>query len=817
MAPKDASVSAPAYIPAVGPTELHKADENKRRRGPVSCAECRRLKLKCDRRVPCSSCSKRGCAAICPNGTLSAGPGNRFVLADTQHLHEKIQAMGKRIEQLEDALALLQAQISTERHPLLSDDLMLVKAPMSTQNVETAINDVNDTIAESLGTLTLGERVHFFGSYAAADYLLLEEHFQDTPASGCSLPLDLMLVASNFPMTNLRDTKDAVFYKLIEWLPSDTDASRLVDTYYTNAAWIFSLIKRDELNETILKRIYPTPGGPPTLLDVKPHDMAVLFMIFAIGCIADLNRQPYNVESSNYYQLARVSLGIDSVVDHPTLQAVRAVQMMSTFMQMVDHPNSAATCYMLLGISAQMCRTLGLHRDDTQWNLSDAERQQRRHVFWEVVSFDTWSGLAMGRPPAFTSTQVDALLADDTEKFQSEDGEWQTSFRTWNHKFTRECMLKIMDQAFGVTPLTYATVLRLDRMVREHPMGESLRLTNVGHVDAGVATGLLMQRNVTFSLVQKLLLYMHRSFFAHALMEHPEDPLKSKYAQSVLATFRCAFYITASARALYAAIPLALRWWMFWSHMFSASVILGSIVIKSPGCSLAPAAWVELDRVYELFEQITPRSRRIERLMPNIRKLRAKAHAAYTAFTSTSGTGPRRVPAPEEDMELRFLWGRSRLVDNASSSSSGASPESGSSASPQVHVSDSDPFARLIPPPTWSPLPQYAIPPAATQPQQQHQPQPQQWSSYDAFAANPLPLPMSFSFGDNNMGDASGVSMLAAAASMVQPMWAPQPPPNIGDTTLSDPGSVWQRFIDGMGLPFEADTGHRTGYTPPST
>jgi len=30
-----------------------------------------RLKLKCDKSVPCSSCTRRGCPSICPNGTYS--------------------------------------------------------------------------------------------------------------------------------------------------------------------------------------------------------------------------------------------------------------------------------------------------------------------------------------------------------------------------------------------------------------------------------------------------------------------------------------------------------------------------------------------------------------------------------------------------------------------------------------------------------------------------------------------------------------------------------------------------------------------------
>lgn len=52
-------------------------------------------------------------------------------------------------------------------------------------------------------------------------------------------------------------------------------------------------------------------------------------------------------------------------------------------------------------------------------------------------------------------------------------------------------------------------------------------------------------------------------------------------------------------------------------------VILGSIVIRSPGSGLAPAAWVELDRVYELFEQVAPSSQRIMRMLVRAASLSA--------------------------------------------------------------------------------------------------------------------------------------------------------------------------------------------------
>ncbi|PVG02735.1 hypothetical protein CPB86DRAFT_538648 [Serendipita vermifera] len=88
-----------------------------------ACAECKRLKLKCDKNVPCGACVRRGCLSICPDGQLVAGKGTRFILTNTQELHDKIGFLEARIKDLEAALAELQSKVSSTPHPLLAESL----------------------------------------------------------------------------------------------------------------------------------------------------------------------------------------------------------------------------------------------------------------------------------------------------------------------------------------------------------------------------------------------------------------------------------------------------------------------------------------------------------------------------------------------------------------------------------------------------------------------------------------------------------------------------------------------------------------------
>ena len=67
--------------------------------------------------------------------------------------------MSERIRQLEDALAIFQAGISSERHPLLRDELLTIKfGPEVRRTVddEHSRNVLSQTI-DALCTLTVGE------------------------------------------------------------------------------------------------------------------------------------------------------------------------------------------------------------------------------------------------------------------------------------------------------------------------------------------------------------------------------------------------------------------------------------------------------------------------------------------------------------------------------------------------------------------------------------------------------------------------------------------------------------------------------------
>lgn len=69
------------------------------------------------------------------------------------------------------------------------------------------------------------------------------------------------------------------------------------------------------------------------------------------------------------------------------------------------------------------------------------------------------------------------------------------------------------------------------------------------------------------------MLYLHRSFFAQALIDYPHKPLLSPFAASVSAAYHSASMILqAGAHMFDRSADLAMRAWFFLYHIFSAAV-----------------------------------------------------------------------------------------------------------------------------------------------------------------------------------------------------------------------------------------------------
>lgn len=192
-----------------------------------------------------------------------------------------------------------------------------------------------------------------------------------------------------------------------------------------------------------------------------------------------------------------------------------------------------------------------------------------------------------------------------------------------------------------------------------------------------------------------------------------------------------------------------------------------------------------------------------------MRLLWERAHEAYTAFTTAASDRPRRSCSFEEEAELRALWGRTRLVDKGSRTSpsstlvgsmDGVESACAKATTPEstVSIDSTDFFAGLMSTSDW---PSLDLPPSQLD-------QPMQWTPF----APTLPpgLDGITAMFDTSFAPAAGMAALAAAAAIAPPEWSAPlytPSPETGAEALPGPtlDATWQRFMDGIGLPFGND------------
>ncbi|TBU24177.1 hypothetical protein BD311DRAFT_672335 [Dichomitus squalens] len=708
--------------------------ELKRSRGEISCAECRRLKIRCDKTIPCQSCQRRGCAALCPNGPLATGQGTRFVLAATEHLHRRIAKMSERIHQLEDALAILQAKSSNEPHPLLSDGLSKNKN----------IDSDDDMLAPEQPTAASGDVVSAFGMLSMSDHgvsrffgptggtevscLQSDSDVPSSPSNGSRspeslrgsktppLPGEITRFSNAFPFTPMGPPHHV--YELIEGhLPPYPRACELLESYVSHAAWLFRSVPRTQLFDEMLPRYYRQAADDdaplPRMEQSNPHDLALLLLCFAIGALMDLKQQPYNSEAEHYCQLAQAAMCLHPVLANPTLVTIQALHLQSIYVAMVGNEpggqdNQMEFSWALVTLAGQLSHTVGVRdRDSARFGFSPEIVERRRVTFWDLFVADAWQqSLMTGRPPVIQREYIDCKFPTPTATPDDEDlGE---ELETWGFRFALNCVAEVASKTLTAEAPSYDTIMELDRKVREFPIPpDAAAMLEDLDTPPDSEPPPLQDSMIRFVLSHSrevILLFLHRSFFAQAIIDCPRNPLRSAYAHSFLAAYRSSSTVLKVVRDQFKLYPsMCARFWVIWTFAFSAAVVFATVVTRGPRSAMAPQALAQLDQAYELFTQASKHSRRAAKALPILLRLREKAHCSFAAALNDPMYDGAlwTVKTEKDEDELDIFAGRTAVV-----ASKRPSP-SPTAHLPPLHTGESLP---LITPPSSIPIAPMADP-----------------------------------------------------------------------------------------------------------
>ncbi|KAI6165521.1 hypothetical protein EDD17DRAFT_1505967 [Pisolithus thermaeus] len=538
------------------------------------------LKIKCDKQIPCQSCRRRGCVALCPNGSLFTGLGTRYdpSLVVSRPV-TKARYCSERNQQLESALSELQALHSTEPHPPLRPDPLGASQPEDDAGPPSASDPVivehPPGFVEVMATLSVSDSGTscFFGPTAGShiDNALSQDFVDDSYSESPELPQEIENLKAAFLFKSTHSTLN-MDHLVDNYLPTWERALYLTEAYVAQTTY-FRLLPAYYVN------------GIPHVMQVEnPHQLGLLFVIFATAALLYPNQEPGSagVEAESYHKAARSAICLRSVMQKSSLETIQVLHLLSVYNavsgnELAGKETSMETSWSLVVLAAHLAHTA-----------IRSARTSRRMIFWDLVVADVWN---LGGLQLFP---FHILIVNSLEAGRQ--------------------MIRCRCPSIVSAPPSYSTILKLGREVRDFPVTEAAENFAAAACDLVPAK----PADNDIGLMESM-----------AIIENPINPLNSPYTPSFLAAYRASLTILRTVKVQCDLHPKpTARLSPIWTSAFSATVVFGMIVMRGPRSAMASSAMKELHDACLLYSKVSSLSRRARRALPIITRLTEKAHNA---------------------------------------------------------------------------------------------------------------------------------------------------------------------------------------------
>ncbi|KAI0486871.1 fungal-specific transcription factor domain-containing protein [Xylaria cf. heliscus] len=348
----------------------------------ISCARCRRRKIKCDRRQPCSKCVKSNveCRRV--------GTGEKQRPTPKSY----VQALEAQVASLETFIQKLALSDNEQRQQML-DEFSRVLAPtlveddeakpsLSTKPVRTDEQNDGERLSPSragqLRKTRFGSAAQFYGG-TSLYHIRLSEAGSSSPIVVESM-LEGEMTSTSITETNFGQTLWNLYP--IQFAPHDDVSQRLMAGFFKHQYQYSMCIHRESF-----LRDYDTGGG-------QHYSDLLLFAICATGALATGESLLSDVFANQAQALLYPSL------NHPDLTVLQGLVLLG---QLEIGRGRASKGWLFCGMAFRLAHEMGLHLDPTNWHNAedlDVEREILRRVYWAAFVVDKQLSLYFGRPPA---------------------------------------------------------------------------------------------------------------------------------------------------------------------------------------------------------------------------------------------------------------------------------------------------------------------------------------------------------------------------------------------------------------------------------
>ncbi|KAI5273894.1 hypothetical protein E4T47_02847 [Aureobasidium subglaciale] len=430
----------------------------KRRRVTRACDECRRKKIKCDGKQPCTHCT------VYSYECTYDQPSNRRRNPAPQY----IEGLEHRVHRAETLLRMLMPDLNLNdpsidvavaqgyipgfsNKPVTNDSPASQPAALPSTTLTSAPKaepkDTNlESMVRAIGQLELDEQGNwdYHGHSSGLSFVrrmreqlgdLLGPDAKTTPFVK-SRPMSQVFDSprSLNPDSPGMGTESAVSGTD---LPSRAVARDLCETAINDASVLMRAIHVPTFWASF-ERMYNTPYENYTNQDHK--FLPLLYSAMSVGCLfggdeqSPLNQAGYETAIDQGFKYFRTARQLLDIADCRDLTSIQAVLYMISFLQCSA---KLSQCYAYVGVALRSALRMGLHRSNPSFNrtFNPIEAETRKRVFWTIRKMDIYVGAMLGLPQTLSEEDIDQeypLEIDD--EYITEEG--------------------ILPMPEGITPLT---------------------------------------------------------------------------------------------------------------------------------------------------------------------------------------------------------------------------------------------------------------------------------------------------------------------------------------------------------------------------
>ncbi|RAR16047.1 transcriptional activator mut3p [Stemphylium lycopersici] len=410
----------------VGDDQAPKPQPQKRRRVTRACDECRRKKIKCDGKQPCTHCT------VYSYECTYDQPSNRRRNATPQYI-EALESQLKR------AKALLHVVLPTVdlndpaidahlQNGLLSQLPQLPQLPQAaprppTVSMDSRVppqhhvppphsEDVSDSHLEAMvkatGQLDLDEEGNwdYQGHSSGLSFMRGLRQFDDMfqIPSDDSPSLKQRTLSNDAPSPSVLSIAGSTSPSSVA-LPNKEEARALCDSAINQYSAMLRVVHLPTFYKQ-MDRIYEVPSENYGAAETS--FLPLLYAVLALGKLYSEHDQGFDSagydaltdEGLKYFKASRQLMDITDCRDLISLQAI-------IFMiQFLQSSAKLSTCYAYIGVALRSALRMGLHRSFNV-KFTPIEAETRKRIFWVIRRMDTYVGAMLGLPRFLEDEDID--------------------------------------------------------------------------------------------------------------------------------------------------------------------------------------------------------------------------------------------------------------------------------------------------------------------------------------------------------------------------------------------------------------------------